>query len=303
MKMKRKITFASDNASGAHPAVLAAINKANKWHEISYGEDSYTPRAISLFKNHFGKNAEVFFVFNGTAANVLALKALTEPHNSIICAKDSHMDADECGAPERFTGCKLATIETSDGKLTVAQIKEQMHGIGFQHAVQPKVVSITQPTEYGTLYTIGEMRGIAAFAHRNGMYLHVDGARFSNAAAALWVSLKGLSAGTGVDALSFGGTKNGMMYGEAVIFFNKKLAKDFQYTRKQGMQLASKMRFISAQFIALLYNNLWLKNAQHSNSMAKLLESELSKIPEVKITQKVEANAVFAILPKKCIPI
>jgi threonine aldolase len=210
---------------------------------------------------------------------------------------------DECGAGENFTGCKLITIPTKDGKMNPKQIKPLLHSIGNEHHSQPKVISITQSTELGTVYSIAEIKNLAKFAHKNNMFLHIDGARISNAVATLNTDFKRMITDTDIDVLSFGGTKNGMMFGEAVIFFNKKLSKDFKYIRKQGMQLSSKMRFISAQFLALLSNDLWLKNAQHSNKMAKLLEKELKKIPRIKITQQVQANAVFALIPKKYIPI
>ncbi len=291
-------TFASDNSSGVHPEILKAIADANDGHELSYGDDKSSKEAEKKFRQHFG-DVDVYFVYNGTAANVLGLKASTESFNSVICSACAHMNIHECGAPEKFTGCKLIAIPTSDGKITLEQIKKHLR-FGDQHETQPKVISITQPTEYGTLYTIDEIRKIADLAHKNHMYLHVDGARISNAAAALGKNLREITGDVGVDILSFGGTKNGMMFGEAVVFFDKKLSKDFMYIRKQGMQLASKMRFIAAQFIAILSNDLWLRNAQHSNKMAKLLASEVAKC-KIKITQKVEANAVFAIVPKTAI--
>ncbi|MCL5985472.1 MAG: low specificity L-threonine aldolase [Actinobacteria bacterium] len=299
--MRLNKNFASDNNSGIHPEILDAIVKANSGHAIAYGDDSYTKFAIEKFKEHFGDGIDVYFVFNGTAANVLGLKVATESFNSIICADVAHVNVDECGAPEKFTGCKLLTIPTSDGKITVDQIKQEMHGIGVEHHSQPKVVSITQSTELGTVYTPEEISKIAGFVHEHGMLLHMDGARISNAAASLDVRLRDITSDVGVDILSFGGTKNGMMLGEAVIFFNKDRSHNFKYIRKQGMQLASKMRFISVQFIALFSNDLWLRNARHSNEMAKLLAEKVGEIPQIKITQKVEANAVFAMVPKRCI--
>lgn len=295
--MVLKRGFASDNNAGIHPEILNAIIKANEGHVVAYGDDLFTERAINKFKENFGKEIDVYFVFNGTAANVLGLTAITQSFNSIICAESSHLNMHECGAPEKFTDCKLITISTTDGKLTVEQIKKYAVGVGDPHHSQPKVISITQATEYGTLYTLKEIKEIADFAHSNNMLLHVDGARFCNAAAALGISLKGLSAN--IDVLSFGGTKNGMAYGEAVIFFNSELTKGFQYIRKQGMQLASKMRFIAAQFEAILSNELWLKNAKHANEMAKLLAKEIEKIPKIKISQRVETNSVFALMPKQ----
>jgi len=297
-----KRSFASDNNAGVHPEIIKAIKAANEGHVIAYGDDPITARAVKLFQKHFGPDIAVYFVFGGTGANVLGLKAITKSHQAIICAETAHVNVDECGAPENFTGCKLLAIPTSDGKLRVAQIKPLLHGIGVEHHVQPAVISISQATEMGTVYTKKELKTLALFAHGHGMLLHVDGARLSNAAVSLETSLKEISADVGVDVLSFGGTKNGMMYGEAVIFFNPKLAADFKYIRKQGMQLPSKMRFISAQFEAMLSGNLWRRGPEHANRMARLLAGELAKLSQVKITQPVEANGVFAVIPKKHIP-
>lgn len=290
--------FASDNNSGIHPEILKAIEQANTAHAVAYGDDSLTGMALQQFKQHFGDNAETFFVFNGTAANVLSLKAATQPHNAVICSELAHINVDECGAPERFTGCKLFVCPSDDGKLTVAEIKKHLHGTGSQHHAQPKIVSISQPTELGTVYSPDEIKGIAQFAHENNMLLHVDGARLANAAAALGMKFVEFTTNAGVDVLSFGGTKNGMMYGEAVVFLNKQLANNFMYMRKQAMQLASKMRFMAAQFIAYLTNDLCIKTAIHSNRMAKLLEAKIREIPQISITQRVESNAVFAIIPQ-----
>lgn len=295
--------FASDNNAGVHPEILKAIENANSGHAIAYGDDVYTHAAIEKIKASFGNECEVFFVFIGTAANVLGLDAVTQPYNAIICAETAHIQVDECGAPEKFTGCKLLPVETPDGKLTIDRIRKYMHGFGFEHHAQPKVISITQSTEMGTVYTIDEIRRISEYAHQNGVLLHMDGARISNAAVSLKREFREFTFDAGVDVLSFGGTKNGMMYGEAVIFFRPELAADFKYRRKQGMQLASKMRFISAQFEAFLSEDLWRRNAEHANKMAKLLEKEVFEIPGVTITQKVEANGVFAIIPKVLIPV
>lgn len=294
--------FASDNNSGVHPDILAALQQANLGHAVAYGEDIYTRQAVAKFKEMFGNDIEVFFVFIGSAANVLGLQAITLRHNAVICSETAHINTDECGAPERFTGCKLLTVSTPDGKLTVDLVKKHMHGFGFQHHAQPKVISISQGTELGTIYKPSEIKTLADYAHSNGMLLHMDGARLSNAAVALDMDFRAFTRDVGVDVLSFGGTKNGMMYGEAIVFFNSQLATDFMYTRKQGMQLASKMRYISAQFIAYLGNNQWHKTAQHANRMAKILEEKLRAIQSVKITQAVEINAVFAILPEHVIP-
>lgn len=280
---------------------MGAIAAANDGHVIAYGDDPFTARAIKKFRDHFGKDIEVFFVFGGTGANVLGLNAATQSHHAIVCAETAHIYVDECGAPEKFTGCKLLPVKTPDGKIRPEQIPPLLHEVGFEHHVQPRVISVSQATEMGTVYTSRELKTLASFAHDRDMLLHVDGARISNAAASLGASFKAITKGVGVDILSFGGAKNGMMYGEAVVFFNRELARDFKYTRKQGMHLPSKMRFISAQFEALLSNNLWRRNAEHANRMAHLLADELGKVPQLIITQKVEANGVFARLPRKYI--
>jgi len=285
--------FASDNNAAVHPAIMEALNRANTGHAIAYGDDEITKRTVSRMKKIFGSETEIFFVYNGTAANVLGLSAVTHSYNAIITPDTAHIHVDECGAAEKFTGCKLLTVSTDDGKLTVDHIHRHMHGIGFEHHVQPRVLSITQSTELGTLYSIEEIRELSDYAHRNNMYVH----RISNAVAALDSDLYAVTGGAGVDMLSFGGTKNGLMYGEAVVFFNRDMADDFKYRRKQGMQLSSKMRYISAQFEAFLENDLWYKNAVHANNMARKLFEAVSLIPGVRITRKVEANAVFAVIP------
>ena len=291
--------FASDNNAGVHPRIMQAMIAANNGHCIAYGDDPYTAAAIEQFSKLFGE-CEVFFVFNGTGANVLSLQAMTQPFNSVICADTAHIHVDECGAPERFTGCKLLFNTTLDGKLQISDIARHLHGIGFEHHAQPRVVSITQATEMGTVYTVDELREIAAFTRANGLLLHVDGARIANAAVHLDVSVKEMITDTGVDLLSFGGTKNGMMYGEAVVVLNSALAENFKYIRKQGMQLASKMRYISAQFVEYFKDGLWLENARHSNRMAQLLCSKVQELG-ITVTQKVEANEVFAIIPPQAI--
>jgi threonine aldolase len=298
-----KKSFASDNYAGIHPEVLQAIFDANQGHDKAYGGDMLTQKAIELFKKHFGTDIDVYFVLTGTAANVLGLSTLLKPYQAIICAETAHINVDEAGAPENYTGSKLLTIKTADGKITIDDIKNQLIAIGDQHKVQPKVVSITQATELGTLYTPEEIKKITDFAHSHNLLVHMDGARLCNAAAALNVSLAALTSDVGIDLLSFGGTKDGMMLGEAVVFFNKNLSQDFKFIRKQGMQLASKMRFISAQFIALLSNDLWKTNAQHANAMAHLLAEKIKEIPEIKISRSVQANAVFAYINPVLIPI
>lgn len=299
--MKPSRSFASDNNAGVHPDVLKAISAANQGHVVGYGDDPYTGSAVRQFKHLFGDDIEVFFVFNGTAANCLGLKALTNSYHAVICAAAAHIHVDECGAPEKFTGCKLIPIPTQDGKLTVEGVRAAYHGIGVEHHVQPRVVAITQSTEVGTVYKEDEVRRLANFAHERGMFLHVDGARIANAAASLGLGLRQTTRDLGVDVLSFGATKNGGMGAEAVVFFDPKLASDFKFYRKQGMQLASKMRFLSVQFEALFKHGLWLRNAQHANRMAQLLKRELSKIPQLKVAYKVEANGVFVKLPGRAI--
>ena len=294
--MRPKRGFASDNNAGVHPRVMEALRAANEGHVAAYGDDPVTARAAALVGAEFGEGAEVFFVFGGTGANALALAALARPHHAVVCAATAHVYVDECGAPERFAGCKLLPVRTADGKLRPADVEPLLARLGDQHHVQPRVVSVSQPTELGTVYTPEELDALSAFARARGLLLHVDGARLANAAAHLGVSL-GEAAG-GADALSFGGTKNGMMYGEAVVFRRAELARDFLFVRKQGAQLASKMRFIAAQFEALLTGGLWRENAAHANRMARLLAGELAAAaPRVRLTQPVESNAVFAHLP------
>jgi threonine aldolase len=299
--MKPARSFASDNNASIHLEILKAIANANQGHVVGYGDDPYTKSAVRKFEQHFGPDIDVFIVFNGTAANNLSLKALTESYHAVICAEEAHIYTDECGAPEKFTGCKLIPIPTTEGKLTVEAVRRAYHGIGDEHHVQPRVISITQATETGTVYQPNEIQALARFAHERQMFLHMDGARIANAAASLGQTLPQATRDLGVDVLSFGGTKNGAMDAEAVVFFDRKLSHDFKYRRKQGMQLASKMRFISAQLDALLSNDLWLANAQHSNRMAKFLEKEVRKIPGVKIVYKVDANGVFAKIPRPAI--
>jgi threonine aldolase len=299
--MKPSRSFASDNNAGIHPEILAAISAANRGHAVGYGADRYTEEAEARFGHHFGKDAKAFFVFNGTAANVLSLKTLTQSFHAVICAQASHIYTDECGAPERFTGCKLIPIPAPDGRLTVAGVESAYHGIGDEHHVQPRAISITQATEMGTVYRPEQVKVLARFAHAHGMFLHMDGARIANAAVSLGQSLREATRDLGVDVLSFGATKNGAMGAEAVVLFDKTLARDFRYVRKQGMQLASKMRFVSAQLDALLTRDLWQRNARHANHMAKLLERAVRQIKGVEIVYPVEANGVFAKIPRRAI--
>ncbi|MGC2648542.1 MAG: low specificity L-threonine aldolase [Candidatus Sulfotelmatobacter sp.] len=294
-------SFASDNNAGVHPEILAALARANQGHVVAYGADPYTRAAIKKFEEHFGTDIAVFFTFNGTGANVLGLQALTRSFQSVLCSAYAHIYTDECGAPEKHTGCKLIPLPQQDGKITLDSVRHAYHGIGDEHHSQPRVISITQSTEMGTVYRPEEIRALAEFAHAHDMFLHMDGARIANAAASLGQSLRAATRDLGVDVLSFGGTKNGIVGGEAVVFFRPRLSENFLYLRKQGMQLASKMRFIAAQFEALLTTDLWRRSAEHANRMARLLETEVSHIPGVKVVWKVEANGVFAQIPRHSI--
>ena len=295
--------FASDNYSGVHPEILAAITRANGAHQIAYGEDVYTARLQEVFTERFGPGVEAFPVFNGTGANVIGLQSMLPRWGAVVCASTAHINSDEAGAPEKVAGIKLLTVDAPDGKLTPALIDQQAWGWGDEHRAQPLVVSITQTTELGTAYTVEEVRAIADHAHAHGMKLHMDGARLSNAAASLGVPFRAFTRDAGVDVLSFGGTKNGMMYGECVVVLNPEASDGLIYLRKLNMQLASKMRFISAQLIALLENDLWLRNAGHANEMAARLRAALEKgvtdgsIEGVQFSQATQANAVFAVLP------
>lgn len=300
--MKGIRSFASDNNAGVHPSIMQAIMEADADHAVAYGDDHWTREAEESFRRVFGEDIEVFFVFLGTGANVLGLKALTRSHEAVVLSDHAHAHVDECGAPENFIGCKLLPLNSQHGKISPEAIAPLLHSRGFEHHSQPRVVSVTQATELGTLYTPQELKELADFAHANEMYLHMDGARLANAAAALGTGLKEITVDAGVDVLSFGGTKNGMMYGEAVVFFRTEAAQQFKYIRKQGMQLASKMRYISAQFTALLQDGLWKENAEKANRAARKLAQSLERFPQVEITRPVETNAVFARLPTEIIP-
>ena len=296
--MEIKFGFASDNTAGVHPVILEEIHSANTGHTIGYGNDRYTEEALELFKRHLGPETETFFVFTGTAANVLSLSGVTRSWNSVITASTAHLEQDECGAPEKFTGCKILTVDTADGKISPSSVEKHMHGFDFEHHSQPFVISITQSTEMGTVYSIAEIRALAEFAHRHGMLLHMDGARIANAAVSLNLPFRAFTTDAGVDILSFGGTKNGMMYGEAVCFLRSGLSGGFKYIRKQSMQLASKMRFISAQYIAYFRDDLWKECAIHSNRMALILAEKISRLKGITITQPVQSNGVFVIMPR-----
>ena len=291
------MSFGSDNHAGVLPEVLDAIAAANDGHALSYGYDPWTVRVEDRFREHFGPDAQTFIVFNGTAANVVGLRALCRPWDAVVCSEAAHLNVDECGAPERIGGFKLLPIAAPEAKLTPDLVAPRLVRFGDEHAVQPRVISITQSTELGTAYTVDEVRALADLAHEHGMFLHVDGARLANAAATLGASLHDLTTGAGADAVSFGGTKTGMLAGDAVVLLRPDLAGGARFLRKQSMQLASKMRFFAAQFDALLTDDLWLRAAGHANAMARRLAAAVQDVPGVRITQPVQANAVFAILP------
>jgi len=289
--------FASDNSAGIHPAVLEALATANSGHVFGYGHDGRTRAVEGLFADQFGDGARVFCVFNGTAANVLSLRAACRRWEAVICAETSHLNVDECGAPESIAGVKLLTVHTEHGKLTPELVETRLERLGVEHAVQPRVVSISQCTELGTVYTQAETRALAEHAHAHGLILHMDGARLANAAASLALSLREVTTECGVDILSFGGTKNGLLGADAVVFLAPALAEGFEYVRKQSLQLASKMRFLAAQFEALLTGDLWLHNARAANAMAARLATAVHQVPGVSITHPVQTNVVFAALP------
>ena len=293
--------FASDNSAPVHPDVMAAMQAANEGHAISYGTDPWTDEATSRLQKMLGSRASVHFVYNGTGANVLGMQAGIAGYHAIICTDVSHINTDECGAPERYTGAKLLPVATVDGRMSPDEILEQMHAIGVEHHSQPRVVSLTQSTELGTVYSLDLVRELTHTAHKHDLLVHMDGARISNAAVSLDSDIASITCKLGVDILSLGGTKNGMMFGEAVVFFDSDLARAFPYIRKQGMQLASKMRYIAAQFTALFGSDLWWRMASHANQMARLLALKLKEIREVEIVYPVEANAVFARLPRDVI--
>ncbi len=296
-----KHSFGSDNHSGVAKEIMNAISLANQGFSVAYGEDELTEKAQEIFKRDLGNNTHAFFVFNGTAANILALKAMTNSYNSILCPNTAHINVDECGAPEKLTGCKIIPLPNIDGKVNCENVKKELKGFGFQHHSQPKVLSISQPTELGTLYTKKEIKDLADLMHSHNGYLHIDGSRISNAAASMKMPIKEFTVDCGADALSFGGTKNGLLIGEAVVFFREELAHNFLYTRKQAAQLYSKNRFIAAQFITFLEDGLNIRLANHSNEMAKYLEQQLKEVKEVKISRPVQTNAVFAIIaPNHC---
>ncbi len=288
--------FSSDNHAGAHPAVLDALAAANAGSTHAYGDDPWTTRATRLICDLLGCDRPVYFVYGGTGANVLGLQAMTRPHHGIICPETAHIAVDECGAPERFTGCKLLTVPTPDGKLTVEMLDGFQQREQSQHWTLPHVVSISQQTECGTIYTPAEVRALADAAHDVGWLLHMDGARLANAAVSLDCSPLTFTTDAGVDVVSVGGTKNGMVFGEAVVFCRADLADEFPNVRKQGMQLASKMRFIAAQFEALLTQGLWQENARKANAMAQRLYESIQADPGLQFKWPFQGNALFPIL-------
>ena len=292
-------SFASDNYAGIHPYVLEALAAANIDHQSAYGDDTVTKRATEMVRDLFGANADFYPVFNGTGANVVALQALTERWQSVICSGSAHIHADEGGAPEAVAGTKLWTVPTIDGKLRPDDVQGQCFDMDFVHRAQPGAVSITQSSEMGTVYTPYEVGALAEVAHANGLAFHLDGARLSNAAASLGVPVREFTTDAGVDAVSFGLTKNGAMLAEGIVVLDRERARGIDFIRKTSMQLASKMRFLSAQFVALLEDDRWLASARHANAMAKRLEAGVGALPGVRITQAVDANAVFAVLPSE----
>lgn len=289
-------SFGSDNHSGVSGEIMQALAAANSDHALAYGDDAWCRRAESLFRDHFGPSASVYFVFNGTGANVLSLDLVCRSHHAVVCAETAHINVDECGAPQRVVGCRLLTVDTPDGKLTPELVATRLHGFGFEHHSQPRAISISQPTELGTLYSLDEIRALADLAHRHDMYLHIDGARLANAAVALGCTFRAMTTDLGVDILSFGGTKNGLLMGESVVVLNPALDVDARYRRKQMTQLASKMRFMAAQYECYLATGLWQRNAAHSNAMAQRLRAAVESLG-VKVVYPVQANSVFVQLP------
>lgn len=291
--------FGSDNHSGFSPEVIDALLRANDRHALAYGDDEVTERLRVLIKDTFGPQASIYLVFNGTGANVLSIDAMCRTYEAVVCAETAHINVDECGAPQRVVGCRLLTVDTPDGKLTPALVKTRLHGFGFEHHSQPKAISISQPTELGTLYTLDEIRALADLAHSYNMYLHIDGARLANAAVALGCSFKEMTTDQGVDVLSFGGTKNGLIMGESCVILNPALDNDMLYRRKQMTQLGSKMRFMAAQMECYIESGIWRRNAEHSNRMAHLLYNELRDVPTVRVMYPVQVNSVFVQLPRE----
>ncbi|MCF0165147.1 MAG: low specificity L-threonine aldolase [Bacteroidales bacterium] len=294
-------SFASDNNSGVHPRVLEAISSANKDHAVGYGDDRWSEEAVSEIKKVFGDGCDVYFVFNGTGANCVAIRSCTPSYGAVICAETAHIFVDECGAPAAMSGATVIPVSTPDGKLTPELIAPKLHGFGECHHPQPSSVYISNVSELGTIYTIEEVKAIADLIHSHGMYLHMDGARLANACITLGCTMKELTVDAGVDILSFGGTKNGMMLGEAVISFREELSRNLKFIRKQSAQLASKQRYLAAQYIPYLRENIWYENARHANKMALRLAEILKKVEGVRFTQKIESNQLFFTAPAEII--
>lgn len=293
--------FMSDNNSGVDSKIMEAIVNINKGHDYSYGTDSTTREAEERISELLGKEVDIYFVSTGTAANIIGLSGLLKPYEAVVCADTAHINVDECGALEKFSGSKILPIKNTDGKINKEEIAKLLYSLGDEHQSQPRIISISQTTELGSLYSIEEIRGLADFAHENNMLLHVDGARIANAIVALEATFKEMITDTGVDLLSFGGTKNGMMIGEAIVSLNKDLSKAFKFYRKQGMQLLSKMRFISAQFIAYIENDLWKENASNANNMGNYFARELSQFPGIILRSKLETNMIFVYMERDLI--
>ncbi len=293
--------FASDNAAGVHPAALEAIAAANRGHAFGYGHDELTGSVERRFQDVFGGHSRAYMVWGGTAANVLSLRAMCRPWEAAICAQSAHLNVDEAGAPEAIAGTKLLSVPTEHGKLSPELVESLIERLGDEHAVQPRVVSLSQSTELGTVYSLKEVAALGELAHSRGLLVHMDGARLCNAAAALGVSLRELSDQAGVDVLSFGGTKIGLLGAEAVVFLRPGLDVGFAHLRKQSLQLASKMRFLAAQFEALLRDELWLRLATHANAMAASLAEAIGGLGGVSISHPVDANAVFARIPRAAV--
>lgn len=291
-------SFGSDNHSGICPEILKAIADANADHALAYGDDEYTQRLTARIRTHFGETASPYLVFNGTGANMLCIDAMCRSHEAVVCAETAHINVDECGAPQRIVGCRLLTVDTPNGKLTPALVRTRLHGFGFQHHSQPRAISITQPTELGTCYTLDEIRALADLAHEYNMYLHIDGARLANAAATLNCSLRALTTDAGADCVSLGGTKNGLLMGECAVILNPELDNQLPYRRKQMAQLGSKMRYMAAQMDRYLQDDLWRRNAEHSNAMAQRLYQAVKDLPGIRIVYPVEANSVFVQLAR-----
>jgi len=288
--------FGSDNHSGVHPEVLSAIAKANEGHAHPYGDDPWTAAAHDTLRRHLGTECDIAFVFNGTGANCVSFGVACKPWESVICPTSAHINCDECGAPERVAGVKLVPVDTPDGKLTADLVAPHLSVLGFEHAAQPKIISVSNVSELGTVYTPGELRALADFAHARGLLLHVDGARIANACAALGCTMRELVTDSGVDLFSLGGTKNGMLAGEAVVLLGDARSADLKYVRKQLTQLSSKQRFIAAQFSAMFEGDLWLESARHANAMAARL-AQGARDKGIELAQEPQANEIFAILP------